>query len=31
MRYLMLIRLDPALAPTAGPDPELAEDMGRLI
>ena len=31
MRYLMLIRLDPALAPTAGPDPKLAEDMGRLI
>jgi hypothetical protein len=31
MRYLMLIRLDPATAPTAGPDPALAEDMGKLI
>ena len=31
MRYLMLIRSDPATAPTAGPDPALAEDMGRLI
>ncbi|HEY4023837.1 MAG TPA: YciI family protein [Pseudonocardiaceae bacterium] len=31
MRYLMLIRNDPAAAPTSGPDPALAEDMGRLI
>ncbi|WP_216897807.1 YciI family protein [Nocardia alni] len=31
MRYLMLIRLDPSIAPTAGPDPALAEDMGKLI
>jgi hypothetical protein len=31
MRYLMLIRFDPATAPVTGPDPALAEDMGRLI
>lgn len=31
MRYLMLIRVDPATAPTVGPDPALAEDMGNLI
>jgi hypothetical protein len=31
MRYLMLIRHDPADAPVTGPDPNLAEDMGRLI
>ncbi|MFI5782085.1 YciI family protein [Nocardia sp. NPDC051570] len=31
MRYLMLIRLDPAIAPVAGPDPALQADMGALI
>lgn len=31
MRYLMLIRLDPSTAPTDGPDPAMAQDMGRLI
>ncbi len=31
MRYLMLIRIDPATAPTVGPDPSLEEDMGNLI
>jgi hypothetical protein len=31
MRHMMLIRLDPADAPTIGPDPALTEDMDRLI
>ncbi|MFC0437935.1 YciI family protein [Kutzneria buriramensis] len=31
MRHLMLIRLDPATAPSAGPDPALADSMERLL
>jgi hypothetical protein len=31
VRYLMLIRHDASTAPTDGPDPALAQDMGRLI
>ncbi|MFF3573480.1 YciI family protein [Nocardia jiangxiensis] len=31
MRHLLLIRLDPAAQPVQGPDPALAEDMGKLI
>jgi hypothetical protein len=31
MRYLMMIRLDPATAPTPGPDDRMAEEMGALI
>ncbi len=31
MRYLMLIRLDPSTAPVQGPDPALAEEMGKLL
>ncbi|PPJ22056.1 transcriptional regulator [Nocardia nova] len=31
MRYLMLIRLDPSAAPTQGPDPAMAENVGKLL
>ncbi|RDI63912.1 YciI family protein [Nocardia pseudobrasiliensis] len=31
MRYLMLIRIDPATAPVQGPDPRLEVEMGNLI
>ncbi|MGH3395793.1 MAG: YciI family protein [Streptosporangiaceae bacterium] len=31
MRSMVLIRLDPTRAPADGPDPALAEAMGRLI
>ncbi|CAM3684551.1 YciI family protein [Smaragdicoccus niigatensis] len=31
MQYLMLIRLDPSLAPTDGPDDKLMEEMGVLM
>jgi len=31
MRYMMMIRLDPATAPAGGPDATLMADMGTLI
>ena len=31
MRYMMMIRLDPATAPMPGPDDRMAEEMGALI
>jgi hypothetical protein len=31
MRYMMLLRLDPAKAPSEGPSPELMEEMGKLL
>ncbi|MCE5288356.1 MAG: YciI family protein [Nocardiaceae bacterium] len=31
MQYLMLIRLDPSLAPAEGPDDKLMEEMGVLM
>ena len=31
MRYMILIRLDPATAPTPGPDDRMAEEMGELL
>ena len=31
MRFMMLLRLDPAKAPAEGPRPELMEEMGKLI
>lgn len=31
MRYMMLIKLDPAKAPEGGPNKELMEEMGKLI
>ncbi|SHK67904.1 YciI family protein [Actinacidiphila paucisporea] len=31
MRYMMLLRLDPAKAPTEGPSEELMTEMGKLL
>lgn len=31
MRYLLLVRNDPSAAPPQGPDPALAEEMGKLL
>jgi hypothetical protein len=31
MRYMMLLKLDPSLAPAAGPSEELMTEMGKLI
>lgn len=31
VRYMMLLRLDPAKAPAEGPSPELMEEMGKLL
>jgi hypothetical protein len=31
MRYMMLLRLDPAKAPSSGPSEELMSEMGKLL
>jgi hypothetical protein len=31
MRYMMLLKMDPATAPTTGPGEELMEEMGKLL